>query len=134
MVDGALRRFSSSLYAEAIGNHSVTVVFRRDGLELTRISRTVSVKSIAEITEPPAPVTFVSTGLSAGSRFTGLVLRIHQRGESGDRRLLQLALGGPAWAGPPLEGEVSLPGDAHALLGNLCQHGTDAEDHKPASA
>ncbi len=119
--DGRAAQIQFELYAEAIGNHSVTVVFRRDGLELTRISRTVSVKSIAEITEPPSPVTFVSTGLSAGSRFTGLVLRIHQRGESGDRRLLQLALGGPAWAGPPLEGEVSLPGDAHALLGNLCR-------------
>lgn len=119
--DGRAARIGFELYAKAVGSHGLTVVFRRDGIELTRLSRTVSVIPITEITEPPTPVTFVSTGLSAGSRFTGLVLRIHQRGESGDRRLLQVALGGPAWSGPPIEGEVSLPGDAHALLGNLCR-------------
>ena len=120
--DGRAAQVGFELYAETVGSHSVAVVFRRDGIELTRLSRTLSVIPIAELTEPPAPVTVVGTGLSASSRFAGLLLRVQERGESSSRRLLSVTLAGPAWSGPPLKEEVSLPGDSQSLLASLCRN------------
>lgn len=120
--DGRAAQIVFELYAEVVGSHSVTVIFRRDGIELTRIARMVKVAPIVEVTESPAPVTFIGTGLSVGSRFTGLVLHVHDRSQSGDRRLLRVYLSGPAWSGTPLTEEISLPLESHAMLASLCRN------------
>lgn len=120
--DGRAAQIVFELYANTVGRHPLTVVLRRDGLELTRLSHIVTVTPIAEVTEPPAPAVFMGAALCAGRRYSGLVLSVNEHAASGEQRTLALSLGGPAWSGPPLQGQVSLPMDSHALLASVCRN------------
>jgi len=120
--DGRAAQIVFELYAMTAGQHSVVVVFRRDGLELTRVTRAITVTASSEAQASAAPVTFVAAGLSAGSRYSGLVLRVQEQGQSGDQQIVELSLSGPAWTGPPLQGQVSLPSNSQVLLASLCRN------------
>jgi len=121
--DGTSVTLVFELFAAVPGAPRVNVIVRKEGLELSRISRHVTIlpqdHPAADVASAPVSVPF--GGVSAVEFLRGVRLRIDARGETADRRIVRVVLDGGRWTGAPLEHQAELQKEAWRTIADLCR-------------
>lgn len=122
--------------ARALGRHELTVVFRQDGIARARLRHAIEVVAAGDPRLPAAVPVSASTALhAAAGPFSGLNLRVEQRGETPSQRYFRCTLrGNRELRHVASDGTVALPASAASMLQALATDLRDAIGAKEVAA